>query len=243
MHRFAVPGEGMRSGQIRLRGAELRRLRDVLRLRPGAQIEVFDRAGSVRIAEVVSVGASAADLRVLSTVERRTESPLSITLAVALSKGAKLDWVVEKTTELGVARIVPFASERTVPERVSVAQRLHRWRRIADSAAAQSGRTASPVVDEIASLPAVLRLCPLHDRAVLFWEEAASALGARGDEAAPRRVLLITGAEGGFSHREAAAARDSGCAVSRLGPRILRAETAAVAVVALAQFLWGDLAC
>jgi 16S rRNA (uracil1498-N3)-methyltransferase len=241
MHRFAVPGEAIRSGRIRLRGADLRRLRDVLRLRPGAQIEAFDRAGRAWVAEVVAVGTSAADLRVLHAIERRTESPLSLTLAVALTKGAKLDWVVEKTTELGVARIVPFASERTVPERESVARRLGRWRRIADAAAAQSGRAACPVVEEVATLSDVLHLRRSHDRAVLFWEAADSALGTRNSGPGPQRVLLITGAEGGFSQREAAAARESGCAVVGLGPRILRADTAAVAVVALAQFLWGDL--
>jgi 16S rRNA (uracil1498-N3)-methyltransferase len=240
MHRFAAPGDAIRSGRIRLRGKELRRLRDVLRLHPGALIEVFDGAGGLWAAEVEVVAPTTAELRVLHAVERRTESPLCLTLAVAVAKAAKLDWVVEKTTELGVARIVAFFSERTVPERDAGGRRLARWRRIAESAAAQSGRSACPSVDEIGDLSDVLRLCRSHERAVLFWEEADRPLATGGDES-PHRVLLITGAEGGFTQREAAAALASGCTVVRLGPRILRAETAAVTAVSLAQFLWGDL--
>lgn len=242
MHRFAAPRDAIRSGRIRIRGRALHRLRDVLRLRPGARIEVFDGAGGVWTAEVDAVAASAAELRVLDAVERRTESPLSLTLGVAVAKGAKLDWVVEKATELGVARIVPFASERTVPEPDRIGRRLGRWRRIAEAAAAQSGRSACPAIEEVGSLDAVLGLCPFHERSLLFWEEAEAAL-APGGERTPHRVLVVTGAEGGFSRREAAAARARGCEIVRLGPRILRAETAAVAAASLAQFLWGDLAC
>lgn len=240
MHRVRVAKEAVVAGRIRLRGAELRHLRDVLRLRAGARVEIFDGEGSSWIAEVAASSARAVELSPIRPLARRTESTLSLTLAVALARGAKLDWVIEKTTELGVSRIVPFVSERTVPERGGGA-RLQRWRRIADAAAAQSGRTVCPAIDDVRTLAEVLALRPGHERAVFFWEEEASAAPCERDPAT-RSALLVTGAEGGFSAAESSAAREAGFTLAGLGPRILRAETAAVVVAALAQLLWGDLA-
>ncbi len=240
MHRVRVAKEQLRSGAVRLRGAELRHLRDVLRMRRGARIEVFDGEGGSFVAEVAAIGASAADLTVLDAVDRRTESPLALTLAVAIAKGAKLDWVVEKATELGVSRIVPFTCERTIPERAEFASRGRRWRRIAAVAAAQSGRTVSPQLDEVVNFPDIVQRARRHDRSLLFWERGVDALGAR-QQAGVRDVLVATGPEGGFTEAEAADAQAGGFTICTLGPRILRAETAALAAVALAQHRWGDL--
>lgn len=240
MHRFRIAGDAAEHGRIRLQGAELRHLRDVLRLGPGAEVEIFDGRGGSWLAEVVSVSRTAAELAMVRAVERRTESTLALSLAVAISKGPKLDWVVEKATELGVSRIVPFTSERTIPTRERVAARVGRWRRIAAAAAAQSGRSVCPEIGEVEELHHVLERCSSHDRSVLCWEEsdASSPFGA---SQTTRTALVITGPEGGFSADEARAARAAGCTTARLGPRILRAETAAVVAVALVQFLWGDL--
>jgi len=240
MHRVRVAGDQLRSGTVHLRGAELRHLRDVLRLRSGARIEVFDGEGRSFEAEITAIGTSAAEIAVLDAVERRAESPLQLTLAVAIAKGAKLDWVVEKATELGVSRIVPFVSERTVPEREEFTSRQERWRRIASGAAAQSGRTVSPQVSEVMRFADVAQHAPRHDRCLLFWERGIDSLGTER-EPGVRDVLVLTGPEGGFTDAEAARARAGGFTICTLGPRILRAETAAVTAVALAQHRWGDL--
>jgi 16S rRNA (uracil1498-N3)-methyltransferase len=240
MHRVRVAKEQLRSGAVRLRGAELRHLRDVLRMGRGARIEVFDGEGGSFVAEVTAIGGSAADLTVLDATLRRTESPLALTLAVAIAKGAKLDWVVEKATELGVSRIVPFTCERSIPERAEFASRGKRWRRIAAAAAAQSGRTVSPPVDDVVTFPDIVQRARRHDRSLLFWERGVDALGTR-DGPDVRDVLVVTGPEGGFTEAEAADAQAGGFTICTLGPRILRAETAAVAAVALAQHGWGDL--
>ncbi len=144
MHRFRAPTEELRSGRVRLRGAEVRHLRDVLRLGPGTRVELFDGEGGSFLAELSSIGSSAAELNVLGAIERQTESALSLTLAVAIAKGSKLDWVVEKATELGASRFLPFTSERTVSERRDFAERVRRWRRIASAAVAQCGRSRLP---------------------------------------------------------------------------------------------------
>jgi 16S rRNA (uracil1498-N3)-methyltransferase len=252
MHRFRASVPELAAGRVRLRGAELRHLRDVLRLAPGARIEVFDGEGRAALAVVAAVDRRAADLTIVAPIERNAESPLTITLAVGLAKGAKLDWIVEKTTELGVSRIVPFTSERAVPERMSFAAKLERWRRIASSAAAQSGRAVCPEVENVSTFDALLARRAAHDRALFFWEEATDAMRPVGEaahasvpaRAAPtvlRNVMMVTGPEGGFSKDEAAAAARAGFTIASLGPRTLRAETAAVTVVVLAQIAWGDL--
>ncbi len=240
MRRVRVPKEALGAGRIRLRGGEARHLRDVLRLRAGAHVEIFDGEGASWLAEVLATSASGVELSPIRPIVRRTESMLSLTLAVALAKGAKLDWVIEKTTELGVSRIVPFVSERTVPERGRDA-RLRRWQRIAAAAAAQSGRTVCPAIDEVRTFAEVLALRAPYERALFFWEEEGSSLPCDRDPAV-RSAMLVTGAEGGFSAVEASAARQAGFTVAGLGPRILRAETAAVVAVVLAQLSWGDLA-
>ncbi|MGH7898661.1 MAG: RsmE family RNA methyltransferase, partial [Candidatus Binatia bacterium] len=127
-----------------LRGSELRHLRDVLRLESGDRVELFDGAGRSFLAEIRSLGSSRADLELIEPLESKRDSALSLTLAVAVSKGSKLDWVIEKATELGVSRIVPFTSERTIPDRAGSGSRASRWQRIAAAATAQSGRTRCP---------------------------------------------------------------------------------------------------
>jgi 16S rRNA (uracil1498-N3)-methyltransferase len=241
MHRLPAPTEELRAGHVRLRGAELRHVRDVLRLRVGARVALFDGEGATFLAEVASIGRATVELAVLGPIETRADSTLSLALAVAVPKGAKLDWVVEKATELGASRLLPFTSERTVPERAEFAARVRRWRRIATAAVAQCGRAVCPEILDVARFADVLVLAAGYDRRILFWEQGRSAF-PRASERGVKSVLVVTGPEGGFSPGEAVEAEAAGFMLATLGPRILRAETAAVAAVALAQFLWGDLA-
>ncbi len=237
MTRLRVAEGTLRKPRVELRGAELRYLRSVLRLGPGTRIELFDGAGEALEAEIVSIGPSAAELSVVGRVAADRESPLELTLAVALSKAAKLDWVVEKAAELGVRRILPFTSERTIPERDRFSARQGRWRRIAGAAAAQSGRRRCPEISEVTSFSAVLSEAVRHEIAVLFWEDSREALGTT----AARSAIVVTGPEGGLSEAEVVAARAAGFRIASLGPRMLRAETAAVVGATLAQLWWGDL--
>ena len=238
MHRFRAPTEELRAGRVWLRGAELHHLRRVLRLGRGARVALFDGAGGQFLAEVSSVGPTDADLRVLGPLAADIESPLSVVLAVAIAKGTKLDWAIEKGTELGASRFMPFMSARSVPDRHDFANRVDRWRRVAAAAVAQCGRVAVPEVSDVTHFADVLGI--RADRRVLFWEESGTPL-ARGSGESVASVLVVTGPEGGFTADEAALAAAAGFTIAGLGPRILRAETAAVAAVTLAQFLWGDL--
>ncbi len=233
--RFRVEPGALERPEVELRGAALHHLHTVLRLRAGDRVELFDGAGIGATAEIVSVTATAAELRVLERTGGDRESPLELTLAVALVRGAKLDWVIEKATELGVRRLVPFITDRSTPR----GEKTERWRRIAESAAAQSGRLVVPEVAAVASFDAVLADGGPYDRKLLLWERASAPIAAG---AAPRRALVVTGSEGGFSAAEAERAAAAGFDLVGLGPRVLRAETAAIAAVTVCQLMWGDLA-
>jgi len=158
---------------------------------------------------------------------------------VALLKADKLDTVIEKATELGVARIMLFASRYSLGR--PSAARLARWRQIAIAAAKQCERTVIPRIEGPLDIAAVLQK-PAPYR-LLLWEDSdcKQAADLASISVAPAAVTLLVGPEGGFAPDEVAAARAAGWLPVTLGPRILRAETAAITAVALCQHLWGDL--
>lgn len=168
------------------------------------------------------------------------ESARQIVLAQAIPKGQKLDYVIEKVTELGVTRILPVRTERSVAE--ASENKLVRWRNIARSAAQQSGRTRVPEIDAPVDFAAVVAEIREFDAAIFAWELARAPLRtvlAGIGEA--QRVLLIVGPEGGFSHDEAEAAIAAGAHPVSLGPRILRTETAPLVLVTALLYEGGEL--
>lgn len=206
-------------------GEEAHHLSRVLRLRAGDRFAAFDGSGVEVTAEVLASGAQVR-ARVLETRRPDTEAATAVTLFLALVKGERFDWAVEKATELGVARVVPLTTERT-EVREPGEERRRRWQRLAAAAAAQSGRVRVPgicapmafpeAVDEAARSGRGALLAPGGDRLEGPWGAALS---------------VLVGPEGGFSEGEVAAARAAGIAIVGLGPRILRVETAALAVLA-----------
>lgn len=236
-HRFAVDGPLAVGEEVVLAGEEGRHAR-VRRLAIGEPVELFDGAGRSWGGAVSAIGRDGIRVRVGAAHRARAgESPLDLTLAVALLKSDKLDWLIEKATELGVSRLQPFASARSLARPSN--GRLARWRQIARAAAKQCGRTVVPPVaapcafDDLLPLPAAARL--------LLAEHHATAPLAALPLDHPASLLLIVGPEGGFAAAELDAARAAGLTLVGLGPRILRAETAALAAVALCQSRWGDL--
>ena len=225
--------------EIRLDREQTRYLGAVLRLRPGDAAVLLDGAGRRWSARIEKLDRREALLRTTGRLPDGGESPLEIVLGQALLKGAKMDWVVQKATELGVTRIVPLVTERSQPRRQD---RCERWRRIAAAAAAQCGRTLVPEISPPADVADFA--VPGAEAGVVFWEGSASPLReAIGREGGPvRKVRLLVGPEGGLTADEVRSAREAGWRDATLGPRILRAETGAVIAVALLQFLLGDLA-
>ena len=244
MARFFVPKKSINHQRATVEGPELDHLRKVLRLGPGDSIIVFDDAGWEHEAVIRSLSAQAAEIDVLRSFQAERESPLQLTLAVGLTKGEKMDFVVEKATELGVQAIVPFASAYTVPklDQRKIERRGERWQKIALAAAKQCGRTRIPEIFPLVNFENMVQQTagPLN---LLFWEKEAhqtlKQVHATDPEA--RSILLVIGPEGGLGDQEADLAQRHGFKAIRLGRRILRAETAAVAATSLVQYLWGDL--
>lgn len=213
----------------------------VLRLGVGDAVVLFDGRGDDYAATLTGIAKRAVSARVEGRREPLPESPLRLTLAQGIARGEKMDLIVQKATELGVARIVPLVSQRTEvrldAERAD--KRLAHWRAVVVSACEQSGRARLPQIDAPQTLETWL--------ATLTGDGAARLALLPEGETAPRTLgglphhaLLAVGPEGGFGERDVAALRAAGFAGLRLGPRILRTETAGLAALAALQALYGD---
>jgi 16S rRNA (uracil1498-N3)-methyltransferase len=239
VHRFHVP-EAAPGARLTLPEHSAHHAREVLRLRPGAVVRVFDGGGAEFEALLDSVTRKEVTARVTAAVPARAESPLFVSLAVAALKGDRMELVIQKATELGVGELRPVITARTDAAARPALQgsRQDRWDKVASGAAEQCGRAVVPRVAPTAMLDALAAEPFAGLRLVLAPEATDSPFGAAGDVAA---VQALVGPAGGWEDRELARLREAGFTPVRLGPRILRAETAAVAAVALAQALWGDL--
>ena len=213
---------------------------DVLRKRAGGSIVIVDSAAQEFVATLdVDRGDVRARL-VESIPHARAESSREIVLAQAIPKGQKLDYVVEKATELGVTRVIPVRSSRSVAG--ASENKLTRWRNLARSAAQQSGRTRIPEIDAPFDFAAIVAEIRNFDAAVFAWELAREPLRATLQAVGEARsILLIVGPEGGFSHEEAEAAIAAGAHPVSLGARILRTETAPLVLISAVLYEGGEL--
>jgi 16S rRNA (uracil1498-N3)-methyltransferase len=242
MRRFFISSAHLRQDQATLSGPEFHHLRRVLRLGVGAPVTLTDDLGREHRGVITQLSSSEATIALTTTREAR-DSGLSLTLAQGILKGAKMDLVIEKATELGVNCILPFHSTFTVATVPAdrQAERIARWERIAQSAAKQSGSLA-PRIDPPQSFIALLETLSPERMAILCYEKEHTLSLKRCAQEHPQleSLCLIIGTEGGFSPEEIARARTAGVHVVGLGARIFRAETAAVVASALCQFLWND---
>lgn len=241
--RFFCPGPLSLGATVTLPENAARHAVRVLRLGEGATLTLFNGEGGQCEARIVAVKKEAVRAEVLGMRAVERESPLRITLAQALQAGDKMDLTVQKAVELGVVAVQPLASRRSVIrlDAERAARRVEHWRGIAASACEQCGRNRVPAVGAIASLEAWLSALPAAAGAasarLMLLPDAADAIGALP---AAENVILLVGPEGGFDREEAAAAQRAGFLPVRMGPRVLRTETAGLAALAALQALWGD---
>jgi 16S rRNA (uracil1498-N3)-methyltransferase len=234
---FAPPSAfNLSKRTVTLTADEARHLREVLRLKPGDEVSVFDGAGKEFRARVAQARREFAELDLDEEIApARPESPLQLTMAVALLKGEKFDLVVQKTTELGVTQIVPLITRYAdikLRDDGDATKRVARWQRIALEAAKQSGRAVVPEV----SLPVAVSSV-FSEECLLFSERGGQELKQMETD----KITAIIGSEGGWSDEELDQARAGGAQIITLGGRILRAETAAITAAALLQHRFGDL--
>jgi 16S rRNA (uracil1498-N3)-methyltransferase len=238
MPRLFVPAGQLSGDRAELDGEAYRHLCRVLRSRVGDELVLFDGRGTEIDARVSAIDGR----RVTVALGARRQVPAAaalITLVQALPRGERMDLIVQKTTELGVARIVPVLGERSVAH--PPASRARRWQTIAEEAARQSGRADVPEILAPTTFTAGLGLCAACPTRLALWEDERhttlrSALPGDG-----RALALLVGTEGGLAPAEIEEARAAGFTTVSLGPRTLRVETAAIVAVALAQAAGGGL--
>ncbi len=236
--RFHAPPDAFTNQTVTLAADEARHLRDVLRMKPGDEVYVFDGLGHEFRCAVSNVRRDVAELRIDAEVEpAKPESHLQLNLGVALLKGEKFDLVVQKATELGVTKITPLITRYAdihLRDASDAKKRMTRWQRIAIEAAKQSGRAFVPEI----GLPVEFESVEVDGPVAMFSERNGEPIESLP---AVTSITALVGSEGGWADEELETAQARGFHVVTLGGRILRAETAAIAVTVLMQHRFGDL--
>jgi 16S rRNA (uracil1498-N3)-methyltransferase len=244
VHRFTIAPARIEGNRVTFDRHETRHLARVLRLHPGDLVIAADGAGREFTVRVEALGERATGT-VLTVATRAIESPVAVALLQGIPKGDKMETIVRASTELGVARVCPVIAERTIVrlEPARWRERGRRWQRVAREAAKQCGRSVVPEVEPPRGLAECLAQGDSPGLGLCLWEGATDPLGRVLDRLStpPQTVRVLVGPEGGLTRGEVEAARAHGFASVGLGPRILRTETAAPALVAIVQSRFGDL--
>jgi len=211
-----------------------------LRLRAGDALVLFDGRGGEYPSTISALDKKKVTVTCASRRDCETESRLAIHLGIAVSRGERMDWVVQKATELGVASITPLFTERTEIKLSGdrADKKLGHWRQVSISACEQCGRNTLPQIHPLTHLDPWLASTEADCKLVLHHRANSQAV----DKQTPDSVALLIGPEGGLSEAEIEAAEKSGYRSLRLGPRVLRTETAPLAAIAILQARWGDMA-
>lgn len=244
MVRFYVENPHWMGDEIEISGTEARHIQRVLRLKKGDEIVIFDGKGMEYWGAIESQRLHRVTVKIKKTGTPRRESPINVILGQALLKGNKMEYVLQKNTEMGVSAFFPFISSRTIPilGKGQDERKWNRWKRIVVESAKQCGRIIPPRVESIRDLGSILELS-FHDFVkLILWEKEEISLKERMREIDTKsgKVLLLVGPEGGFCEEEISAAQGKGFITVGLGPRILRSETAGVAMLSILQYEFGD---
>lgn len=213
----------------------------VLRLRPGAELELFDGKGREYRAVLATVGRREAEAQILEPIQRNVESALHIVLGQGISRGERMDYALQKAVELGVKGIVPLLTERSGVSLCGARaeKRQRHWQGVAISACEQCGRNYVPLVERPQTLGAFLNSC--HSKAKILLDSESKRPLKELSPPLDNELALLIGSEGGLSEGEVKLAQQAGFVGVCLGPRILRTETAAVVALTALQLCWGDL--
>ena len=237
--------KGLLADTIKITGSDAHHLMHVMRAKAGQLVTVVDDNGQVAAMEMVAFSDSAVTLQLKEHLAADTESPLKIMLAQCLLKADKMDMVVQKAVELGAVGVIPISSQNCVAryDAKKGAARKDRWQKIADEAAKQCGRTALLKVRTIVTLRQFIADMQATDSSLVFFYENENEQSAKEylRSLKDKQIVLLVGPEGGFSLDEAKLIEEAGGKSVTLGPRILRAETAALTAIAVTQYENGDL--
>jgi 16S rRNA (uracil1498-N3)-methyltransferase len=241
LNRVFVDRQLCAGAEVLLPDAAASHVARVLRLRAGAPLTLFDGSGFDFRGEIVSVEGDRVRVSVGTRSTGLPESPLAITLVQAVSRGERMDWTLQKATELGVRRIQPVLSARSVVrlDDQQSARKLRHWQAVVAGACEQCGRSVLPEVRPPLDLARFLAESPREGQRLVLSPAGPASLAGLASAAA--RVELLIGPEGGLDDAELDTAQRAGFAPVRLGPRVLRTETAGIVALTVLQALWGDL--
>jgi 16S rRNA (uracil1498-N3)-methyltransferase len=244
-HRFFLPQAQIVHPISMITGEDVNHIKNVLRLKPGDQIILFNGTGAEYVARIVELSSNRTAVEIIKKTGSSSESPVHISIGQAFLKEKKMDLLIRQVTELGINHWQPFFSERSIPtpDQKRIYLRTQRWEKIMIEAVKQCGRSHLVEIGQPVSFAEMLKLANNADIKIIFWENAVNALGPNTFSIAEnkiRSVYSMIGPEGGFSDAEGKQAMEAGFFPVKMGPRILRAETASVAVSTLLQYLFGD---
>lgn len=226
MHRFYTQPENANEHQLTITGDEAKHIKNVLRMQPGDAFIAFDGTGVDYSCRINTVGAQI-EANVLSKSRNDTEPSIKVTLYQAYPKSAKMEEIVQKAVELGVFGVVPFISQRCV-KRPEDASRL---RRVALAAVKQCGRSVLPKVEDVLRFDDAIELMKKHDKLIVCWEEERHTPLKQVLSGGAQDIGVVIGPEGGLEAAEVEKMREAGGVSVTLGPRIMRTETAGIAVL------------
>ncbi len=242
-HRFFIPPEWLTPPTVTLSGETARQIRTVLRMQAGAELVLLDNSGIEWQVRLTQIAKNSIEGQIIDRRPAAGEPATRITLYQGTLKGQKFEWVLQKGTELGLSRFVPTICHRSVVNKAgTIAKKRERWQRIIQEAAEQSGRGKLPPLTSALSFEAALSQARSEQNLLLMpWEAASeSPLKKILRQQASRNLALFIGPEGGFTTEEASLAAEAGAHLVKLGPRVLRAETAGLAVCAAILYELGE---
>ena len=246
MYRFFIPLNQLNRSIPFITGSDANHLNQVLRLKPGEIIELFDGNGYNYQAKIIDQSSQRVSLEILDQYQSNTDSPLRLIVAQAILKNRKMDVLVRQLTELGAVQWIPFTAARSVviPKIKRFENRIKRWKIISREALKQCKRGRLIDIGPFLSFQELLKQAENCDLSIIFYENSTASIISDlfQPKIKPKQLMIIMGPEGGFTSSEIKQAQDIGVSCATLGPRILRAETATIAACALVQYIFGDMA-
>ena len=245
MHRFFLPQ--LYAEEMYIEGVDARHISKVLRMQPGAKLQIVSDDGVSAVAEITAIDSERVSVRCLEKLAESHEPRVKLVLAQGLAKGEKMDFIIQKAVEMGAYSVIPVAMEHSVVrlDGAKAAKKVERWQKIAESAAKQSKRDIVPQVQAVQSMGEMLASCTCQTKIIAYECEDRLSLKAalKAAEAAGgiSELLLIIGPEGGISESELEQARQAGAVPVSLGRRIVRAETAGLVAISAIFYETGDL--
>ena len=246
MRYFFIKQSDLAGSKAVVKGSDAHHIKNVLRLKPGDKIGLFDGTGLNYETKIITLLPKSIEVSVIRSFPSTTESSVQITVAQALLKDRKMDLLVKQLTELGITSWIPFIAKRSVPrpDKKRLSARTERWKKITKEAVKQCKRCCPLKIGETGSFEEVLNLGKDSDLRIIFWEEESKPVNQEllvSNVKPAEKIFILLGPEGGFTLEEVENAKTRGFITASLGPRILRAETATIAACTLLQYLFGDM--